>query len=146
MKILLNYFAHDGKLCRCTLTLTSVFCAKVLINIAALFKKSQTLSVVNLLIAWRFDDKKVYCPIYTANIFLCKIINLFLYENTFWYIRCKWLSFFQTLRITMIVTERLSFLQWKCTPFSECERGCNEMHTFLWTVRMEVRMETPTVL
>jgi hypothetical protein len=48
MKILLNYFTHDGKVC----TLTSVFCAKVVIdlNIAVPFKKSQTLSVVNFLI------------------------------------------------------------------------------------------------
>jgi len=36
----------------------------------------------------------------------------------------------------MIVKERLSFLQWKCTPISECERECNEIHTFMWNVRM----------
>jgi hypothetical protein len=47
MKILLNSFTHDDKLC----TLTSVFFAKVVIdlNIAVPFNKSQTLSVVNLL-------------------------------------------------------------------------------------------------
>jgi len=66
MKILINSFTHDGKLC----TLTSVFCAKVVIdlNIAVPVNKSQILSVVNLLFVWRFDDKKFV--LYTSQTFI----------------------------------------------------------------------------